>query len=113
MEKLYKFQGLRETFQVLLIDITETNIQEIACDSISEICKRLDTHEGLSVSPAFYFMETYLTNYLEYALENKGFHIVMFFTSLSGILRETTVHHILERIKPIEGLVSWLAKLIM
>jgi hypothetical protein len=38
IEVLYKFPGMKETMRILLVDINEPKIQNIASESISEMC---------------------------------------------------------------------------
>jgi hypothetical protein len=64
------------------------------------------------MTPACYFIEDYLKQYLDYALEKKGPQVSTFFNSFTQILKDTEVHTVLSKVTPIGSLIAHLSNLI-
>lgn len=76
--RFYRYPQLKETFRALLVDVENQTIQQMASESIHEICVKLDKKD-LEMSPAFFFVDDFLKNYLDYAIKKTGKHVQCFF----------------------------------
>lgn len=65
------------------------------------------------MSPAFFFIDDFLKNHLDYALTKKGKQVLTFFEIFTDILKATDVHKSLELILPVKDLIVRLSQLIL
>jgi len=65
------------------------------------------------MSPAFFFVDDFLKNHLDYALAKRGKQVLTFFETFTAILKSTEIHKSLELIIPVRDLVQRLCLLIL
>lgn len=65
------------------------------------------------MSPAYFFVDDFLKNHLDYALSKQGKQVQTFFDTFTSVLKSTEVYKSLELIIPVKDLILRLSELIL